>query len=256
MNYQELKTALKTLQDQGHEIPALNSKKEILETALAQILATTAPEIVEVSIEPTAPRTGTLQAIQQLDAMEAIASNHELVISVCQSVKYDGSIDIDKATGIIFDELCLDNGMEWAVIAKCQEAIKAVYLSSTPSPEPTAPSTVTNYDTTPSVEIPSPEVTPAFTNPEHPALTEVREIAKGLEIVIIWAIAVLRSLIRFATPHIKTALLAALRFTIYTIALLGYWLLPKAQLVIYTLGFWGMTIALKIIRNDRGWSIA
>jgi len=258
MNYQELKTALKTLQDQGHEIPALNSKKEVLETALAQILASikpTAPEILEVSIEPTAPSTGTLQAIQQLDAMEAIASNHELVLSVCQSVKYDGSIDIDKATGIIFDELCLDNGMEWAVIAKCQRMIKSVYLSSTPSPEPTAPSTVTNYDTTPSVEITTPEVTPAFTNPEHPALTEVREIAKGLEIVLIWAIAVIRSMIRFSTPYVKTALRVALRFTIFTIALLGYWLLPKAQLVAYTLGIWGMTIALRLIYSRR-WSIA
>jgi len=188
MNYQELKTALKKLQDQGHTIPSLNSKKEVLRVALAEIWIKNASEIAKASIEPTAPKV--------------IEADPDVIV------------------------------------------------------EPTATSTVTNYDTTPSVEIPSPEVTPAFTNPEHPALTEVREIAKGLEIVIIWAIALVRSLIRFATPYIKTALLAALRFTIYTIALLGYWLLPKMQLVAYTLGIWGMSIALKIIRNDRGWSIA
>jgi len=166
MNYQELKTALKTLQDQGHEIPALNSKKEVLETALAQILAAIAPEIVEVSIEPT-------------------------------------------------------------------PAVIEVLIAP----------------------ITTPEVTPDFTNPEHPALTEVREIAKGLEIVLIWAIAVIRSMIRVSTPHIKTALRVALRFTIYTIALLGYWLLPKIQLVAYSLGIWGLTIALRLI-HSRQWSIA
>jgi len=258
MTYQEIKTALRTLQSAGHAIPALNSKKAILENALAQILLSITPEIVEpkVSIEPTAPeiveveviedaapRTGTLQAIQQLDAMEAIASNPELVISVCQSVKYDNSIDIDKATGIIFDELCLDNGMEWGVIAKCQEVIKAVYLSSTPSPEPTAPSTVTNYDTTPSVEI---------TTPDHPAVTEFKSIAKGLEVALIWAIALIRSMIRFSTPYVKKALQVALRATIYTAVILQ----PKVELIAYTVGIWGMTIALKIVRNSRGWSIA
>jgi len=183
MNYQQLKTALKTLQDQGHEIPALNSKKEVLETALAQILATIAPEIVEVSIEPTAP--------------EIVEADPDVIIEPTPAV---------------------------------------IEVSIAP--------------------ITTPEVTPAFTNPEHPALTEVREIAKGLEIAIIWAIALVRSLIRFSTPHIKTALLAALRFTIYTIALIGYWLLPKMQLVAYTVGIWGITIALKIVRNNRGWSIA
>jgi len=184
MNYRGIKTALKKLQDQGHTIPALNSKKEVLRAALAEIWIRNASEIAKASIEPTAP--------------EVIEADPDVIV------------------------------------------------------EPTAPSTATNYDTTPSVEIPSPEVTPAFIAPEHPALTEVREIAKGLEIAIIWTIAVIRSLIRFSTPHIKTALLAALRFTIYTAVLLQ----PKVELIAYTLGIWGMSIALKIIRNNRGWSIA
>jgi hypothetical protein len=62
-------------------------------------------------------------------------------------------------------------------------------------------------------------------------------------------------MIRVSTPHIKKALLAALRFTIYAIALLRYWLLPKAQLIAYTVGIWGLAIALKIIRS-RGVEIA
>jgi len=165
MTYAEIKTALKSFQAQGYSIPALNSKKEVLENALAQILASIEPEIVEVLIEP--------------------------------------------------------------------EPAVTIEIITTTTPE-----------------------TAVIINPEHPALTELREIAKGLEITLIWAIALIRSLIRFSTPRVKKALGIALRFTIYTIALLGYWLLPKMQLVAYKLGIWGLTIALKIIRNNRGWSIA
>jgi len=157
---------------------------------------------------------------------------------------------------VALEEIWIRNASEIAKVSIEPTAPEVIESAPDVIVEPTAPSTVTNYDTTPSVEIPSPEVTPAFIAPEHPALTEVREIAKGLEIAIIWAIAVIRSIIRFSTPRVKKALLAALRFTIYTIALLGYWLLPKMQLVAYSFGIWGMTIALKIVRNNRGWSIA
>jgi len=189
MNYRGIKTALKKLQDQGHTIPALNSKKEVLQDALTKILkgkarmAVLAKEMLDEEIEPTAP--------------EIIEADPDVIVEPTPAV---------------------------------------IEVSIAP--------------------ITTPEVTPSITTPEHPALTEVREIAKGLEIAIIWTIAVIRSMIRFSTPYVKTALLAALRFAIYTIALLGYWLLPKMQLVAYTFGIWGMLIALKIIRNDRGWSIA
>jgi len=168
MTYTEIKTALKSFQSQGHKIPALNSKKEILENALTEILASITPEIieiVEVAIEP------------------------------------EPAVTIEIITTIT-----------------------------------------------------TPEVTPAIITPEHPAVVEIREIAKGLEIALIWAIAVIRAMIRFSTPHVKTALRVALRNTIYTIALLGYWLVPKAQLVAYKLGIWGLTIALRLI-NSRQWSI-
>jgi len=167
MTYAEIKTALKSFQAQGYSIPALNSKKEILENALAQILASIEPEIieiVEVSIEP--------------------------------------------------------------------EPAAAIEIITTTTPE-----------------------TAVIINPEHPAVVEIREIAKGLEIALIWGIALVRSLIRFATPRVKTALGIALRFTIFTAALLGYWLLPKMQLIAYSLGIWGMTIALRLI-HSRQWSIA
>jgi len=162
MTYTELKTELKALQSAGHAIPALNSKKAILENALAQILA---------------------------------------------------------------------------------------------SIEPTAPSTVTDYDTTPSVEITppepapitTPEVTPVYITPENPAVTELREIAKGIETALIWAITVIRSMIRFSAPYVKKALQVALRVTIYTSVLL----LPKIQLVAYSLGIWGLTIALRLIHSRR-----
>jgi len=185
MNYQELKTALKTLQDQGHTIPSLNSKKEVLQNALTQILATIEPEIieiVEVSIEPTPAVT--------------------------------------------------------------------IEIITTTEPLETLPAIESKESTT------SPSALPIYINPEHPAVTEFKSIAKRVEIALIWGIALVRSLIRFATPRIKTAIGIALRFTIFTAALLGYWLLPKMQLVAYSLGIWGMSIALKIIRNNRGWSIA
>jgi len=168
MTYTEIKTALKSFQSQGHTIPALNSKKEVLQNALTQILATIEPEIIEileVSIDP------------------APAVTIEIITTTTQ------------------------------------------------------------------------EVTPVYITTEHPAAVELREIAKGLEIVMIWGIALVRSLIRFATPRIKTALGIALRLTIFTAALLGYWLLPKIQLVAYSLGIWGLTIALRLIQSRR-WSIA
>jgi len=163
MTYQEIKTALKSFQAQGYEIPALNSKKEILENALAQILASITPEIieiVEVAIEPEPAVT-----------IEIIAP-------------------ITPETAVII-------------------------------------------------------------NPEPAAVAQIKSIAKGLEIALIWAIALVRSLIRFATPRIKTALGISLRFTIFTAALLGYWLVPKIQLVAYSLGIWGLTIALRLIHSRR-----
>jgi len=164
MNYQQIKTELKALKAQGYSIPALNSKKEVLETALAQILLSITPEIVEPEVIESTP----------------------------------------------------------AVIE----------VSIAP--------------------ITTPEVTPQRINPEHPAVTELREIAKGIETALIWAIALVRSLIRFSAPYVKKALQVALRATIYTAVLLQ----PKVELIAYTVGIWGMTIALKIVRNSRGWAIA
>jgi len=158
MTYTEIKTALRTLQSAGHAIPALNSKKAILETALAQILA---------SIEPTAP-----------------------------------------------------------------EIIEAEVIESTPAV----------------IEV---SIAP-ITTPDHPAVTEFKSIAKGIETALIWSIAVIRSMIRFSAPHVKKALQVALRATIYTAVILQ----PKVELIAYTVGIWGMTIALKIVRNSRGWAIA
>jgi len=188
MTYQELKTELRTLQAAGHPIPALNSKKEILETALAQILASITPEIVE-AVTP-----------------EAIATTAPEII------------------------------------------------------EPTTPSTVTNYDTTPSVEsatlisndttnrseITTTEPKRITITPEHPALTEVKEIAKGLEIALIWAIAAIRSIIRFATPHLKRAAEAGLKIIVYAAVLFQVWIMPKIELLAYRIGLWGLTTFIKI----------
>jgi len=163
MTYAEIKTALKSFQAQGYSIPALNSKKEVLENALAQILA---------SIEPTAPEIVEVEVIEPEPA---------------------------------------------AIIAP----------------------------------ITTPEVTPAIINPEPPALTEFREIAKGLEIALIWAIALIRAMIRFSTPYVKKALQVALRVAVYGVVISREWLLPKAELIAYKLGIWGMTIALRLIHSRR-----
>ena len=156
MNYQQIKTELKALKAQGYSIPALNSKKEVLETALAQILLSITPEIIQPEV-----------------------------------------------------------------------------IESTPA------ATITTTEPAP------------ITTPDHPAVTEFKSIAKGIETALIWAIALVRSLIRFSTPRVKKALGIALRVTIYTAVILQ----PKAQLIAYTVGIWGMTIALRLIRN-RGWAIA
>ena len=184
MTYQELKTALKSFQAQGHAIPALNSKKEVLQNALTAILESITPEIIEIV-----------------------------------------EVAIEVGAGAIIE------------------------IITTPEPPETLPAIKSKESA------PSPSALPVYVTTEHPALTEIREIAKGLEIALIWAIALVRIMIRVSTPHIKKALLAALRFTIYAIALLRYWLLPKAQLIAYTVGIWGLAIALKIIRS-RGVEIA
>jgi len=175
MNYAEIKTALRTLQSAGHAIPALNLKKEVLQKALTEILDSIEPEILEVSIEPTAPEIVEVEVIESTPAV----------------------IEVSIAT------------------------------------------------------ITTPEVTPQRINPEHPALTEFKSIAKGIETALIWTIALVRSLIRFSAPYVKKALQVALRATIYTAVILQ----PKVELIAYTVGIWGMTIALRLIRN-RGWAIA
>ena len=60
MTYQEIKNQLKALKEQNHIIPALNSKKEVLQAALDQILATiveTTATIVETTAQAIAPTT-------------------------------------------------------------------------------------------------------------------------------------------------------------------------------------------------------
>jgi len=170
MTYTELKTELRTLQAAGHPIPALNSKKEILETALAQILASITPEIVEAvtpeAIEPTAPEI------------------------------------IDPQPAVI---------------------------------EPEAIATITTT-----------EPKRITITPEHPALTELKEIAKGIEIALIWAIAVIRSMIRFATPHLKRAAEAMLKIIVYAAVLFQVWIMPKIELLAYRIGLWGLTTFIKI----------
>jgi len=170
MTYTELKAELRTLQAAGHPIPALNSKKEILETALAQILASITPEIVEAvtpeAIATTAPEIIEPQpAVIETEAIATITTTEPKRISI---------------------------------------------------------------------------------NPEHPALTEIREIAKGVEIVIIWAIAVIRSIIRFATPHAIRAAEAMLKVIVYAVVLLQVWLIPKVELLSYRFGLWLLTVPLKI----------
>jgi len=172
MTYTELKAELRTLQAAGHPIPALNSKKEVLESALAEILASITPEIVEAvtpeAIEPTAPEI------------------------------------IEPQPAVI---------------------------------EPEAIATITTTEVTPKrISI----------TPEHPALTELKEIAKGVEIALIWAIAVIRSMIRFATPHLKRAAEAVLKIIVYAAVLFQVWIMPKIELLAYRIGLWGLTTFIRI----------
>ena len=53
MTYQEIKNQLKALKEQNHIIPALNSKKEVLQAALDQILATIAATAAQAIVETT-----------------------------------------------------------------------------------------------------------------------------------------------------------------------------------------------------------
>ena len=54
MTYQEIKNQLKSLKEQNHIIPALNSKKEVLQAALDQILATIAETAAQAIVATTA----------------------------------------------------------------------------------------------------------------------------------------------------------------------------------------------------------
>ena len=168
MTYQEIKTALKSFQAQVHIIPPLNSKREILETALAELQALTAVvEDIEVTIAPLTP-------------------------------------------------------IEETTVESVQTAIAL-----------------------------SPEFVPApkRIRPEHPTLTELREYARLTELALVWAIALVRSLIRFSTPYLVWAGKIALRVAVVTAVIAHQWLLPKVILIAYQLGIWVLTIVLRLTRR-------
>ena len=166
MNYAEIKTALRSFQAQGQDIPALNSKKEVLEAALAKLqAATAAPEIVE----ETAPET---------------------------------------------------------IVATTAQAIA-----------PTTP-------------IPAPDTTPIAPT-RRSLIFPVKGDIKFVWTTLIWAIALIRSLIRFSTPYAIRGAELALRIAVYTAVLFQVWIFPKLILAAYTIGLWGVQVALSI-RNRRG----
>ena len=190
MTYQEIKTALKAFQAQGHAIPALNSKREVLEIALAELqLLTSAPEI---AIEPTAP---------------------EIV--------------------------------EIAIAPTTIEDIQEI----TPAAEETAREAATTS-----------VATPHRIRPEHPALTELRELARVSELTLIWSIATVRTILRIATPHIipiatnfnlclRRGLDDLLKTVIVAGVLWQVWIFPKIQLVGYRLALWAVLVVIKFHRK-------
>ena len=75
MTYQEIKNQLKALKEQNHIIPALNSKKEVLQAALDQVLATIAATAAQ-AIAPTTDQaivatTATIVATAPVDQIVA-----------------------------------------------------------------------------------------------------------------------------------------------------------------------------------------
>lgn len=166
MTYTELKTELRAFQAQGYSIPALNSKKAVLEAALAEILASLeVPEVAEVVETPevvVAPETATVAA---------------------------------------------------------------------PAP-----------DTTPNAPTPRPVTGWQL------AKLELTDDLRFVGTVLVWAIALIRSLCRFTAPHLKRGAGIALRVAVYAAVLAQVWLLPKLVIIAYQIGIWGVTIALRIVR--------
>ena len=180
MNYTEIKTALKSFQAQGYPVPALNSKREILEIALKELQALAIVVVVEDTIAPI------------------------------------------------------------------EETPESVPAAIEPSPDPTV-------------------ITPQRIRPEHPALSELKELARLTEITLIWGITLVRSLIRFSTPNLIRAVKIstpylrrfahdALRITIYAGVIFEVWLVPKIQLAGYRLALWAVLIAVMV--KKRRWAIA
>jgi hypothetical protein len=165
MTYTEIKTALRSFQEQGHAIPALNSKREVLETALEQLQA------MSTAIEEPAAVGGV-----------AIANPQSTVVE--------------------------------------------------PAPITTTP-------------------TPKRIRPEHPAITELRELASLTEIALVWGIALVRSLIRFSTPRLVRAGGIAFRVVVVGWVLFRGLVVPKLTLAAYLVGIWGLTIGFKLIRRWR-----
>lgn len=185
MTYQELKTALKSFQSLGYEIPALNSKKEILESALAEL--------------------------QVINAVAEAA-----IAEVLNAVVEDTIVPIEATPEVI-------------PAVEGESAPVAIVLSPVPAPK--------------------------RIRPEHPAISELRELARITEIVLFGGITILVGLIRFAIPHLIRGLGIALRITIATAVIVQVWIVPKIKLAGYLVGCWVLEIALRVIRW-RGVAIA
>ncbi len=103
MTYKELQTALKELREQGHVVPALNSKKEVLEAAYNKILATIAPtaEVAEiVKIEPATEIEPAIRVIQVV--AYAIALIKFLGINLAPYIKKGLRIAVTTAAWIFY----------------------------------------------------------------------------------------------------------------------------------------------------------
>ena len=183
MNYAELKTALKSFQAQNYPIPALNSKKEVLEIALKELQAMTAA----------------------MEAVEAIAPEITETVVTSELVEHPETL------------------------------------------------------ITTSVAI------PRHITPEHPALTELRELARIAELTLVWTIATVRTILKIATPHLvpiienfnlclRRGLDDLLKTVIVAGVLWQLWLFPKVELMAYSLALWAVMTAIRI--KSRGNAIA
>ena len=231
MTYQEIKNQLKSLQALGFKIPPLNSKKEVLEAAIEQILDSLPEEIPP--------------CLEEVEVVEvSIAPTVEESLEIFSGMQSTGLRTVRFTAPAVTEET-----IEATIVATTAQAI----APTAPEPQIKLSPLVKELDFTPARslwDISQFKITPDI---------------KFVFEVVLYAIALCKFLAIKSTPYLiragkifnlcwNRAMEDALKTIVVAGVLWQIWLAPKIQLVGYQLALWAVLIAIRI--KKRGMAIA